>query len=669
MEEASPQQQGTAFPAPPYYYQRYTQENLNLLEKARLNPEKPEIAKSLEALPFPIFALEPPPPVKRGVYWLFGRPWPVHDSLATLEEQGIEQLYPKGPIDRVRELKKLNHSAVFNFLELVHILSTSPSEFAGKVDQIRVIFINMHHILNEYRPHQARETLKLMMEEQLAKKKKETEALRKTCADLRRKLATLKELKQENLPLSSGDTDIEMASAPSTSQGNNTSGSTIATMTTSMISPTGALTSAGFGHDMKALRRRSSGGEQQKALAEIVPMDPVAAREAAVMITILSAVLCLATSTALADKKSTLKPVDNAVGKRADLEGLDVGHGRPLAVIRHDHHIKRQSEHRNKDNDDHDDEDDHDEDDEEEKEVDDGDIEKEEKDHDEVEAGVHKESEARDKDEQSTEDDSEHKQEKDSKNKGAAKKDGDSKDTTVKTPQNESAVDAGEKNGNNNNINVVSPDSTASPSDFTSPIWLVQPFGASVWEQGRDYVISWGPNPDSVYTKALKPKTPVDIRLMQGTPDNLHEIAVLKTGIDSDLHSFKWTVPTTVAPAKDYSIRLTHENQIDTYSHYFEVVKPGDLRSNKSNVGEPLQMPQKSDIPNHANKGPIPKPAAPPNPVPVDSKPTTLNPPATNAPPVAAKPAAHKSGAAVESRQNANMLGFVLTLFGAVYLL
>lgn len=37
----------------------------------------------------------------------------------------------------------------------------------------------MHHILNEYRPHQARETLRLMMQEQLDKKKRETAAMRK----------------------------------------------------------------------------------------------------------------------------------------------------------------------------------------------------------------------------------------------------------------------------------------------------------------------------------------------------------------------------------------------------------------------------------------------------------------------------------------------------------
>ncbi|KAG0092447.1 Mediator of RNA polymerase II transcription subunit 7 [Podila epicladia] len=197
MEEGATQQQSSAFPAPPYYFQRYTQANLALLEKAKADPDNPDATLAAVELPFPLLALEPPPFVKSGVYWLFGRPWPIQDSLMTLEEQGCEQLYPKGEIDRVKELKKLNHSAVFNFLELVHTLASSPQEFAAKVDQIRLIFINMHHILNEYRPHQARETMRLMMQEQLDKKKRETTAMRKTCADLKKQLAALRSLKQE----------------------------------------------------------------------------------------------------------------------------------------------------------------------------------------------------------------------------------------------------------------------------------------------------------------------------------------------------------------------------------------------------------------------------------------------------------------------------------------
>ncbi|KAF9359946.1 Mediator of RNA polymerase II transcription subunit 7 [Mortierella sp. AD094] len=275
MEEASAQQQGAAFPAPPYYFQRYTQENINLLEKAQKDPENAEITKSLEGLPFPILALEPPPPVKKGAYWMFGRAWPVQDSLATLEEQGIEQLYPKGSIDRVKELKKLNHSAVFNFLELVHTLSTSPGEFATKVDQIRVIFINMHHILNEYRPHQARETLKLMMEDQLSRKKKETAALRKTCIDLRKQLATLQALKQERLQLPGLDTDVEMTqvSASASSQSHTSTSTTAITTATASSS-----TTSGVG--TKPSRRLSGSEEKRKSIVDSTPLDPIAIKNA-----------------------------------------------------------------------------------------------------------------------------------------------------------------------------------------------------------------------------------------------------------------------------------------------------------------------------------------------------------------------------------------------------
>lgn len=77
MEDPNAQQQGAAFPAPPYYFQRYTQPNLALLEKIKSDPTNPDLTTALDELPFPILALEPPPPIKRGICWMFGRPWPV----------------------------------------------------------------------------------------------------------------------------------------------------------------------------------------------------------------------------------------------------------------------------------------------------------------------------------------------------------------------------------------------------------------------------------------------------------------------------------------------------------------------------------------------------------------------------------------------------------------
>ncbi|KAF9977043.1 hypothetical protein BGZ73_007156 [Actinomortierella ambigua] len=209
-------------------------------------------------------------------------------------------------------------------------------------------------------------------------------------------------------------------------------------------------------------------------------------------------------------------------------------------------------------------------------------------------------------------------------------------------------------------------DSTAAPpedssSDITSPIWVVQPFGASIWEQGVEYVISWGPNPDASYAKNLAPKTPIKIHLMKTQV----ELQLLASGVDSSVNMFKWKVPTTLAPAKDYSIRLMAEGgKLETYSHYFEVSPAGDKRSTKSNVGEPLEKPQMGDV--SLPLGSKIAPAPPPNPVPdVKKEPAAAVPPATDKPQAKAKPAAHSDGSEVKS----NMLAFALALFGAVYFL
>jgi mediator of RNA polymerase II transcription subunit 7 len=64
-------------------------------------------------------------------------------------------------------LLKISKSLLLNFLEFVGVLSIAPEEFEAKLGDLRNLFINAHHLLNLYRPHQARESLILMMEEQL----------------------------------------------------------------------------------------------------------------------------------------------------------------------------------------------------------------------------------------------------------------------------------------------------------------------------------------------------------------------------------------------------------------------------------------------------------------------------------------------------------------------
>lgn len=220
---------------------------------------------------------------------------------------------------------------------------------------------------------------------------------------------------------------------------------------------------------------------------------------------------------------------------------------------------------------------------------------------------------------------------------------------------------------------VAAPNTSANEAlahDASSPLWLVQPFGQSVWEQGRAYEIRWGPNPNGEYAKALKPNSPVDISLMQGPPGNLKEVAVLKKAANEATHKFKWIVPASMPVATNYAIRVYRDKTpVDTYSHYFEIVKAGDPRSSKSNVGDPEELPQKGDVPMPLNKGPGPKPAGPPNPpppapaaakpIPLENKPTLSD--------TGEKP--EKNGASVRDVKGANMLAFAMALFCAVYFL
>jgi len=139
--------QVTQMPLPPQaYYPLYTDENIR-----RGRAPKP-----------------PPPPTTNDTYQMFGTTFHADDAIIRpLESQGIRRLYPQN-FDHRRELKKLNHSVLTNFLDLLDILIQSPEsqKRQEKIDDIGLLFIHMHHLINEFRPHQARETLRVMMEVQ-----------------------------------------------------------------------------------------------------------------------------------------------------------------------------------------------------------------------------------------------------------------------------------------------------------------------------------------------------------------------------------------------------------------------------------------------------------------------------------------------------------------------
>ncbi|QLQ80899.1 hypothetical protein HG537_0E02540 [Torulaspora globosa] len=184
------------YPPPPPYIKFFTQENLEKLpEYLKTKTNRDDTAEQPEcALDF----LIPPPLPPTSQYRAFGSVWQLKDQLPDLKTMGLTQLYNKASGEdtnnyqyKIKELHRLLKSLLLNYLELVNILSIDPTQYEQKVDHIRTILVNIHHLLNEYRPHQSRESLIMLLEEQVEYKRKEIKEIDQVCQQLRKKLANL----------------------------------------------------------------------------------------------------------------------------------------------------------------------------------------------------------------------------------------------------------------------------------------------------------------------------------------------------------------------------------------------------------------------------------------------------------------------------------------------
>ncbi|KAI9329576.1 mediator complex, subunit Med7 [Zopfochytrium polystomum] len=173
---ANPNKLTLQYPPPPPFYALYTDSNIATHKELKAKGVVPDLP------------LDPPPPLVEGSYTMFGEILNTSDRPPTLKELGIRQLLSDDPSGLVAELKNLNHSLLLNYLELTEILSTRPGDFAAKVEQIRLILINMHFALNSYRPHQARDVLRLMMEQQINRRREAAQKIIHVLDEVREKL-------------------------------------------------------------------------------------------------------------------------------------------------------------------------------------------------------------------------------------------------------------------------------------------------------------------------------------------------------------------------------------------------------------------------------------------------------------------------------------------------
>merc|ERR1712130_314952 len=76
-------------------------------------------------------------------------------------------------------MKGINISIVMKFLDLLDLLRRDPqSEERQKLHtELELLFVNIHQLVNEYRPHQAKETLIVLMQMQEKSRKDTSEKL------------------------------------------------------------------------------------------------------------------------------------------------------------------------------------------------------------------------------------------------------------------------------------------------------------------------------------------------------------------------------------------------------------------------------------------------------------------------------------------------------------
>lgn len=173
-EQQQQQQLISPFPAPPPFYEHFTKQNRNRLRQ--LHKED----SSEDDVPPELRYLIPPQPPSTSKFAVFGQEIDLEAPAPTLEESGIEQLYPDHPSVTTNpqpHLLALARSLLTTFLSLTGILSANPELYEERVMDIQAIVFNMHSLINQYRPHQARESLIMLMEERAEKMRAEVRGI------------------------------------------------------------------------------------------------------------------------------------------------------------------------------------------------------------------------------------------------------------------------------------------------------------------------------------------------------------------------------------------------------------------------------------------------------------------------------------------------------------
>jgi mediator of RNA polymerase II transcription subunit 7 len=164
------------FPPPPEFYKLY-----GGVENEREEDKTNEKKKSLPPLP-------PLIPKRGETYETFGA---THADPSTLLAPELLSKDPDFPLQKLyvivpqneedgdkkinahkTEIQNLNKQTLERFAALANDLQNAPSRTNERIEEIALLYNNLHHLLNTIRPLQARETVAFVLKEQIEEKRK-----------------------------------------------------------------------------------------------------------------------------------------------------------------------------------------------------------------------------------------------------------------------------------------------------------------------------------------------------------------------------------------------------------------------------------------------------------------------------------------------------------------
>ena len=164
------------FPPPPEFYKLY-----GGVENEREEDKTNEKKKSLPPLP-------PLIPKRGETYETFGA---THADPSTLLAPELLSKDPDFPFQKLyaivpqneedgdkkinahkTEIQNLNKQTLERFAALANDLQNAPSRTNERIEEIALLYNNLHHLLNTIRPLQARETVAFVLKEQIEEKRK-----------------------------------------------------------------------------------------------------------------------------------------------------------------------------------------------------------------------------------------------------------------------------------------------------------------------------------------------------------------------------------------------------------------------------------------------------------------------------------------------------------------